>query len=409
MDKVSQSPKETLFPEDSRSGRHATYEDHGKWKTVVEYLPSHSQPTPQMPKNVKVFESRDEMLLYEQRERANAKKDLRDEERYRGFEDSLVSRVKGFALRFFYWVRAIGKPLDGRYLYDQHLLKQPSTLAQANYSAKEVRDFKVQLSLNPKVREKIKFEAKDGWKLWSSSTWHKNGLQSYAFEEDGETKVLHDTVSSSNDRNSSKISMMRRIDDAHNRSVAYTGRPDTQEKAQEQVEFIFKNELAKGSRGKGIKRNNDGSFELTYVVNNLMSPNTLLGGKTGLTYLAGLDERKAILREMEVLQQLSGQTIIIDGKKVKIKPIYFNQGFNWMNNFGKTSLQKSINTVGYTPFFNYALEVAKDNQFNEEKRGIVFQSIAQLKQGGLSAEEEFFLRDLVAKLVGLPVVVHCKS
>lgn len=63
---------------------------------------------------------------------------------------------------------------------------------------------------------------------------------------------------------------------------------------------------------KGLTYNEaTGEYNLTYVVNNLMS--SMGAGSVGLAWLTGFDERASILREMEVLANLG--TITIDGKR----------------------------------------------------------------------------------------------
>ena len=98
--------------------------------------------------------------------------------------------------------------------------------------------------------------------------------------------------------------MMRRIDDyTTGESIAYTGRGDTESKAMEQLNFIFQNELAKNPAAqKGLTKTEDG-YELTFMLNNLMSSNLFLG--MGTSGLAGLDERDSMLREKAIFDVLS--------------------------------------------------------------------------------------------------------
>lgn len=59
-------------------------------------------------------------------------------------------------------------------------------------------------------------------KLNFSSTWHRNGLPSYQFMEDGKAVTLHHTVASSNDRTNDGICMMRHVDSDHTGESVFT-------------------------------------------------------------------------------------------------------------------------------------------------------------------------------------------
>lgn len=297
--------------------------------------------------------------------------------------------------------------------YERKMLKRgseadPKQLAFINYSAKPAYDFTMQVRpYGPEMAEALGFESSVDYgerhrALQFRNTWHHNGLPSYQFTEDGQVKTLHDTVTSSNDRTAYKISMMRRVDSSHDgTSVAYTGRPDTSYKAKEQIEFIFGSEMAKGVDARqGIKENPDGTYELTYVVHNLMSAMKVLGASATGTF-SQFDETESIQREEEILALLEQMELTIDGKKVRVKPIYFNQGISALNDFGTPKIQKEINARGDQKLF----ELAEGNT-----DPLVQAAVCYLKNPeNLLPEEEFFYRDLLCKKLGLPEVIHCKS
>lgn len=284
----------------------------------------------------------------------------------------------------------------------------PEQLAFINYSAKPVYDFTMQVRpYDAKMARALGFESNADYgerhrTLQFTNTWHHNGLPSYQFTEDGQVKTLHDTVTASNDRTAYKISMMRRVDSSHDgKSVAYTGRPDTFYKAKEQIEFIFSSEMAKGVDARqGIKENQDGTFELTYVVHNLMSAMKMLGRSATGTF-SQFDEVESIEREEAILAFLETMELTIDGKKVHVKPIYFNQGVSALNDFGTPAVQKEINARGDKKLFKLA-------EGNTDP--LVRAAVNHLKNPEtLLPEEEFFYRDLLCKKLGLPEVLHCKS
>lgn len=309
-----------------------------------------------------------------------------------------------------HWYR--NHPKFDSYKHDK-LLKgsedDPKQLAFINYSAKPAYDFTMQMRpYDAATREALGFQDDNDYgkrhrALQFTNTWHHNGLPSYQFTEDGQVKTLHDTVTASNDRTAYKISMMRRVDSRHDgKSVVYTGRPDTAYKANEQVEFLFRSEMAKGEGSRqGIKENaDDGTFELTYVVHNFMSAMKMLGMNATGTF-SQFDELKSIQREEAILAFLENMELTINGKKVRVKPIYFNQGISALNDFGTPALQKEINARGDKKLFKLA-----------EGNGdlLVQAAIKHLKNPeSLLPEEEFFYRDLLCKKLGLPEVLHCKS
>ncbi len=399
----STSLSTTIFSEDKSSNpfsQEAIYNDPD-WVVGVKYDPGTFNPTPYFPYKPslekKPFPKRDEALIQETQLRQKARAHLPVQDRYRGYEDGLIPKIKGVVKRIFFIISNLSVT-KGLAAYDLHLASQAKTLAFANYSAKPTQNFKVSITPRDPLMHALGIEdfGKEHRKMTFQSHWHKNGLQSYQFEEDGKTVTLHDTVTSSNDRTADGISMMRRVDNEHTgQSTAYTGRPDTQAKAKEQVTFIFRSEMAKGEdKRKGITFNEaTGEYELTYVVNNLMSA-------THLTAIGGLNEKESILREQGILSKLKEMTI--DGKKVKIKPIYFNQTFNFVNDYLSPPEQQEINRVGYESL----LELAREGGDNP----LLQAAISHLEHPEkLLPEEEFFYRDLICKILGLPAVDHCKS
>lgn len=372
----STGPGNVCFAEDHGSGRKATYYELGAgYRVDVTYDHGTLRPTPYhaFREDTPPFASRDQVLKQE-----------------------LLSRKVWYKAHT--WIpgyeeaKFIGKESD------------PEQLAFINYSAKPARNFSAQVVPTTPFARDLGMEdfGREHRKLRFRSTWHHNGLPSYQFREDGVIKTLRDTVIASNDQTAYKISMMRHVDSEHDgKSVVYTGRPDTVHKAIEQIQFIFRSEMAKPpEQRQGIRQLPDSSFELTYMVNNLMSSMTVLDvSVTGMG--SEFDETISILREKAILEALG--PLVIDGKKVHINPLYFNQGVNLLNDFGIPSIQKEINEEGYQKLFELAESRMEDNP-------LVQTAIAHLKDAeNLLPEEEFFYRDLLCKLLGIPEVDHCKS
>ena len=312
------------------------------------------------------------------------------------------------------WLKyKITAPSPGTLEHELYLQSIPDNLRHLNYSVKPSRNFNIQITPKRELRETLGMaEPRHDYRLWAKSTWAKNGPNGLKFiDESGKEIVVHDAVTSSNDRTSEKMGMMRAIDDFEHtgevanthftESIAYTGRPDTREKAIEQIEFMFQREFDKGVVGKGITEK-DGVYEFTYVVNNLMSPIGPIG-------LFTFDELASIKREGEILEQLSQEPepLKINGHQVRVKPIYFNQMFNQGLYYSAlASGQVERNAKGY----EVLLDLARKAPVSEKDRPLLDAAIHHLENPTeLLPEQEIFYRDLIAKLIKLPIVFHCKS
>ena len=419
--KTSSYPlQDRLFPE-SRTGS-AYYVDHGHSSTEVKFLDGQKAKPPTMH-----FESRDDMLYHVAKDRIKENKSLWENgeittaDRYRGFEDGLKAKVKGIWSRSKHIIQAAwtnvrrkgsltGSISKGLINYDRELLGRVKTKAWVNFSMKQVRDFVVK----PNIRS---LASEDLSKTYSIARWHHNGPSGYSFtNENGETEVLQNTVTASNDRFAKGISMMRRIDDyTTGESIAYTGRGDTESKAMEQLNFIFQNELAKNPAAqKGLTRTEDG-YELTFMLNNLMSSNLFLG--MGTSGLVGLDERDSMLREKAIFDALSQGPITLTDKNgkqhtVTIKPLYFNQGFNSLAPLlGTPWKQTEINNEAYELLFPLIDDAILNNPSISAHDKQLLQSAKDhlSDPSKLKPEEEFFYRDLAMKILKIPVIDHCKS
>ena len=345
------------------------------------------------------FKDRDALLDHEVGQRMEERVSLPDSKRYVGFKLSFGQKIA----RFFGWN------------IDSQLQDDPTTPLKVNYSAKNVYNMKIDITPSKAIRDKLSLQDHETYKLGTKVTWCFNSsLNGYQYvDESGKTVKIHNATTSSNDRSTSNICMMRRMDDTiTNESLTYTGRPDTKSKAVEQIEFIFRSEMSKNKDvRKGITEK-DGVYTLTYVVNNLMSPLTGIG-------LVAFDEKGAILSEQKILQELSGKELIIDGKKVKIQPLYFSQPFNQTTSLeaiitdshsGKKVAQ-SINKAGYKMLLPLAKQSIHAMDKSDPKKEILQAAVDTLEfnSNALLPEEELFNRALICQMVGIPFVEHCKS
>ena len=342
------------------------------------------------------FESRDSLLDHEVARRMSEAKDLPDSERYVGYKLTLFQKIK----------RLFGMSIDGELQDDWTNVLKP------NYSAKNVYNMTNTFSPSKSIREQLGIEASDTHKLSTKVTWAFNSsLNGYEYvDEQGKKVEIRNGVTSSNDRTTRNVCMMRRISDLDTgETLAYTGRPDTREKAIEQIEFIVRSELKSG-KPKGLVKDEHG-YTLTYAVNNLMSPLTGIG-------LVSFDEKGAVLNEQEIFRELDGQTILVDGHKVRIKPLYFSQPFNQTNSLtavitdshNGTGRAQEINEEGYRTLIPMAQEHLKHMEKGNQK-DLVEGAIKALNGdfGKLLPEEEFFNRAILCLSLNIPMVDHCKS
>lgn len=374
----------------------ARYLDKGFLNVVVHYQnSSRSIPT------VRTFLSKKTMIDYEVAKRleGRAQAKLPDSERYDGWKLPTWQKIK----RFF------------GYNIDLEIQTHKPNLLKPCYTAKNVSDFTVKIM--PANPERFGLKKKETYRLWTHSKWAYNGsLNGYEYRDEasGDMVKIQSAVTSSSDRSSDQICMMRRYEDNDTKaSISYTGRPDTKSKAIEQIEFIFRNEIECPIQ-QGLAQNDDGSYTLTYLVNNLMSPVTGIG-------LVTFDEKKAILKEQEILEELSKKPLTINGKTVHVKPLYFCQPLNQTTLLQKVmsdahsgkGVAKEISQKGDEALLALAKEKLKEMAPSDKRKELLEGAIYFLeldkKIDHLLPEERLFNRAVIAEALNLPIVNHCKS
>lgn len=419
------SLEDQVYAEDSPSGSTATYWDPGRWRVQIEYDTSRTPFWPQTLYSGQpaFFQSREDMLTYENGKRLEARTDLPDKEKYHGFvrhpmDTTTMSKVMIFITKPLIWIAGFFiRLIKGQEYYDQWIMQKDENLRRPNYSAKNVSNFNIYATPVEAILRELGLDPSEAQKLYTRSVWHKNSpLNGYAFvNEKGEMERISDAVSASNDRSAPTLIMAREVQDQDfsRASIAYTGRPDTERRAEEQVAMIFSREMEKSeAHRKGITYNaEEGVYELTYLVTNLMTPIKEIGYFT-------FDEKKSIEKEGAILEALSHKTLIIGGKKVRVKPLYFSQPFNWQNHVehlvsDETSGRQfriETNRKGYASLNRAAQEwLAKnpehiDNALLKKALDMLNNHLEEL-----APQEELFYRDLIAKILKLPLVYHCKS
>lgn len=263
-----------------------------------------------------------------------------------------------------------------------------------------------------------------------------NGLNDNAFMgADGTHVVLTHAVAGSSDRENPNISMARKVApfdplklEAHQPSYCYTGRPDSEGKALEQAQMIFFSELDAEEQGKGLKKLDDGSYELTYVVTSLMANSPLYGVGRLFRGKGQAPEHLLFESEQQALFKVRKQgvhTFHRNGKayQVRLKPILFSRQINLFANLeGVLDPTLSGEMVALEASRRGWKELRplleeRTKTLAEEEKKLANALITRLEKSlngryigsQIDSVEEIFYRAMLLQLCGLPVVYHCKS
>ena len=280
------------------------------------------------------------------------------------------------------------------------------------------------------------------------STQHvtlKNGFNGNRYkvylDEDNDEYVevdLEYAISGSWDRESESLQMARRIGplndgkaDCETPSDCYIGRVENTKKALEQAKMIFLAELHAKQHGKGLIREETGvdgipTYTLQYVVNSLQSTSPLysLGAPFNVE-----QEQRYVAQEAETLKNLSKSSHLVVCPKtkqqyrVRLRPILFSRQVNVFANLEKMlpgSLSGETASLALTrQGWRELKKIAQQKlpSLNTQDAELVHYLIQQLDQSinqsflqpQMSAANELVLRDMLCKLLSLPIVYHCKS
>ncbi|MCK4934480.1 MAG: hypothetical protein KAR79_02725 [Simkaniaceae bacterium] len=237
---------------------------------------------------------------------------------------------------------------------------------------------------------KIKFNDEES-EIFSTDheSWKNSSMNGKCYTDaNGDTVFIQNASASSNDRKAKELLNARIISSNDGRAIAYTGRPDSLERAKEQATMIFLNELHSG-KNQGLKEEG-GSYTQTYLVNSLLTPNVRS------------PERTFTLNEQKALKELRNEPLEIQDPKtgithkVHFKPIFFCTPFN-------------IVTQGDDIAPDYLSGKRLSETISE--KGYEMLGEAHLAHIGpkLHPEIELLKRIQLAKKMNLPVVLHCKS
>jgi hypothetical protein len=234
---------------------------------------------------------------------------------------------------------------------------------------------------------------------------------------------IQSAITSSRDRTAENISMARSIHDAEGTSICYSGRPDSLLKAQQQGEMIFFRELFSQRKGLVEEISSSGKrlFTLTFAVTSALTTNLL----TKWTYkgLNACPERKYAEEEVKAFKILKKKVFPITNPVtgelvfIRYRPILFS---NQINFFGQLedvlpetlsgrAFGRAICAQGIKKLNQYAKSRIKTLQ-DPEKVKLIKSLLHTLKtETAWLPEEEILCRDLLCKLLDLPIVYHCKS
>lgn len=255
----------------------------------------------------------------------------------------------------------------------------------------------------------MRSEVKIGTKEYTCRTvWHRNAVG---------------FIRSNHERKSEDVVMMRaNIDETKGQSIVYTGRVDTPKKAMQQVKFILDQEkqlsIERGDNnpnGLSPTPNKDGTYTFTYAVNNLQKPAELQAP-------TGHSERDSISAEDKALKDISDEIIDFNHPElgnIKVRPRPIHTAHNvskageqmdgiLSDKHAGRALMDQVNDKGYEQLLKIAGEV-KDSHPNFFRIASCREKLQPDNRGNLSVRERFIYTDMLERLLGFPVVTHCKS
>lgn len=285
--------------------------------------------------------------------------------------------------------------------------------------------------VDPDLRQSLNLS--DDTVLESEHHFAKNSpMNGKSFLRDGQIVHLTQAIACSNDRKVENTGNLRVVQTRTKESLCYTGRADSNRKALEQASFIFLNELK--TKGKGITQSIDEHgnilYHIDYVVSSLLSTPWITGAESPLVTFP---EREYLLNERQAFDQLkkNGPIAIADpncpGRTylVRFNPILFSRSMNIFTRlenwfppfFTGSSHAQEISQEGYAALAQLAQQ--KIATLHEQRTAASAQKIQAIEStlyaltnpqnSPLRPEEELLLRDYLCKLLGLPLVYHCKS
>jgi hypothetical protein len=230
--------------------------------------------------------------------------------------------------------------------------------------------------------------------------------------------MIKNAITSSFNRVADTISLLRKVSAADGSSDCYAGRVDNLKKAKEMAQFIFLGEIdafeKQNGASKGIRKNPDGSYQLTFAVQSLLTMSRIIGA----------DQKKRFYQEKAAYQQLISETTDhpleirhpVTGKVylVRMNPQFSlaaNQ-FNFSNRieglgFGKKTAKKESDEADAV-LFKLAEEKIQELS-DQTKIQQIRQAIASLRKEHLQPYQIIMARSYLCHLLEIPQVIHCLS
>lgn len=268
---------------------------------------------------------------------------------------------------------------------------------------------------------------------------HNSEFNGHSYtDNEGQTIRIHNAISSSADRLSVPIQNLSVVK-VNGSNLAYTGRPDSKDKAEEQALFLLSHKLGIPGLKKadpekkplqeiptylqkkqGIHWDNrTATLEFPYVVYAIMSDSNLMWAF--YTNTKEHNEKRFLKKEIKALQQLSQKPIVVEDSEgnvfqVSCKPILLSQSFNSFDNF-------KFLAEGYTSPLLMRQgweEILKILEKDPEKSKLLAPHIQALHEHFSSFSKKLPLLHLFLhiniiisaineKHEELPTIVHCKS
>ncbi len=404
-----------LHPSRAEAIPHARYADVGLWNTVVEFKTDTSpkvQAAKRLAENAEPFANLDALCENELARR------------YPGYQT--VTGIRA-------WIRNHLGSLSEIFLRKRHpfefTTQQITTLKRQIASSACNR---ADLISRPHIEDadlRRHLRVTDDRVLQTEHLFVKNSpMNGQSFLHKGRVIPLFQAIACSFDRQVANAGNLRVVQTASRRSIAYAGRPDSDQKSLEQATHIFFNELT--SSGKGITQTRDAQgntiYELDYVVNSMLSTPWIWGRE--LPVVAVHPEREFVMNEVAALKKLAecGTIEITDPSnpartcKVKFNPMLFSRAVNTFVELEKflppfITGEAAAQEISSAGFETLETTVARRRAQLQDPQKIArvdhLMSLlrAHERRKTMAPEEELITRDLLCKILNLPMVYHCKS
>jgi hypothetical protein len=251
----------------------------------------------------------------------------------------------------------------------------------------------------------------------SDEIFAKNSRLNGVLVQDG---PISGAITSSFNRLADTVSLLRKVEAEDGSSDCYAGRVDTEEKAEELAQFIFLGEIDsfenKSGLSKGICLQKDGSYQLTFSVQSLLSMSKILSADQRCKYYQQAKNYQKLIEKTKehpllIKHPKTGKVyrVVIN----PILPIASNQ-FNFITRiesfgFGKNSALAE-SQKGDAQLADLAKQKIQELKEKDPDRVLRIQSaLKSLQNKKLNAWQIVMIRSYLCHLLEIPQVVHCLS